>query len=277
MLLNSFRAGSPFPFRGRAFFLFLFFFLSPEWFSPPGGHLHRPESLFVRVDARRSFVGSNGGRSDGMSHHHQYEYREHAFVGYTEKTGEAREGLMVDERNVLVLKDVRFGGGDDVGGNRRRIRIRLLERKSPKIVDAFKEFGRNGVLGTFYRSEAVPEVGAIDNYGGPGPPYALIQATQNGRMNGGRMPREFAPMVERGYVCLIGEGPDWFIAIGSHHEWGHGHSVWGIVEDDESLEVADAITRLPIRHEKWGQTNVTVLLEKVSFQYGIEEVGYKRI
>ena len=71
----------------------------------------------------------------------------------------AREGLMVDERNVLVLKDVRFGGGDDVGGrNRRRIRIRLLERKSPKIVDAFKEFGRNGVLGTFYRSEAVPEV-----------------------------------------------------------------------------------------------------------------------
>jgi len=189
----------------------------------------------------------------------------------------AREGLMVDERHVLVLKDVRFGGGDDVGGNRRRIRIRLLERKSPKIVDAFKEFGRNGVLGTFYRSEAVPEVGAIDNYGGPGPPYALIQATQNGRMNGGRMPREFAPMVERGYVCLIGEGPDWFIAIGSHHEWGHGHSVWGIVEDDESLEVADAITRLPIRHEKWGQTNVTVLLEKVSFQYGIEEVGYKRI
>ena len=64
----------------------------------------------------------------------------------------AREGLMVDERNVLVLKDVRFGGGDDegVGRNRRRIRIRLLERKSPKIVDAFKEFGRNGVfLGTF--------------------------------------------------------------------------------------------------------------------------------
>jgi hypothetical protein len=41
--------------------------------------------------------------------------------------------------------------------------------------------------------------------------------------------------------------------------------------------VADAITRLPIRHERWGQTNVTVLLEKVSFQYGIEEVGYKRI
>ena len=91
MLRISFRAGSPFPFRGRAFFLFLFFFLSPGWFSPPGGHLHHPESLFVRVDARGSFVGSNGGRSDGTSHHHQYEYREHAFVGYTEKTKKTKK------------------------------------------------------------------------------------------------------------------------------------------------------------------------------------------
>ena len=188
------------------------------------------------------------------------------------------EDLMRGERYVLVLKDVRFGGG---GGDetekkkysRRQIRVRLLERKSPRIVEAFKEFGKTGVTGTFYRSEAVPEVGAIDNYGGPGPPYALIQATQTRSGKMGRMPREFAPLVERGYACLIGEGPDWFIAIGPHYEWGHAHSVWGIVENDESLEVADAITRLPIRRETWGQTNVTVLVEKVSFRYGIEEVS----
>jgi hypothetical protein len=97
MLRMSFRAGFPFPFpfRGRAFFLFLlFFFLSPlGWFSPPlGGRLHHPEeSLFVRVDARGSFIGSNGGSSDGMRHHHQYEYREHAFVGYTEKTKKTKK------------------------------------------------------------------------------------------------------------------------------------------------------------------------------------------
>jgi hypothetical protein len=179
--------------------------------------------------------------------------------------------MMAGERYVLVLKDVRFGANDERRRNR-AIRIRLLEKRSPKIVGAFKEFGRNSVSGAFYRSEAVPEVGAIDNYGGPGPPYALIQASQTGRMSVGRMPREFAPLVERGFACLIGEGPDWFIAIDKHHEWGHGHSVWGIVEDDESLEVADEITRLPIRNERWGQTNVTVLVEKVSFQFGIEEV-----
>tara|TARA_B100000475_G_scaffold51196_1_gene35043 strand:- start:111 stop:659 length:549 start_codon:yes stop_codon:yes gene_type:complete len=85
----------PFPFRGSAFFLFLLVFLSPlGWFSRPGGQnlYHPKESLFVRVvDARGSFVGSNGGSSDGTSHHHQYEYREHAFVGYTEKTKKTKK------------------------------------------------------------------------------------------------------------------------------------------------------------------------------------------
>ena len=96
MLRMRFRVSGfpfPFPFRGRAFFLFLFVFLSPGWFSPkPGGQsLHRPKSLFVRVDARGSFIGSNGGSSDGTRHHHQYEYREHAFVGYTEKTKKTKK------------------------------------------------------------------------------------------------------------------------------------------------------------------------------------------
>ena len=98
MLRMRFRVSGfpfPFPFRfGSAFFfLFLFVFLSPGWFSPkPGGQsLHRPKSLFVRVDARGSFIGSNGGSSDGTRHHHQYEYREHAFVGYTEKTKKTKK------------------------------------------------------------------------------------------------------------------------------------------------------------------------------------------
>jgi hypothetical protein len=98
MLRTRFRVSGfpfPFPFRfGSAFFfLFLVVFLSPGWFSPkPGGQsLHRPKSLFVRVDARGSFIGSNGESSDGTRHHHQYEYREHAFVGYTEKTKKTKK------------------------------------------------------------------------------------------------------------------------------------------------------------------------------------------
>ena len=51
-----------------------------------------------------------------------------------------------------MLKDVRFGGGDGDETEkygRRQIRVRLLERKSPRIVEAFKEFGKTGVSGTF--------------------------------------------------------------------------------------------------------------------------------
>lgn len=82
MLRNSFHAGSPFPFRA-AFFIFLFF-LSSEWFLPPGS------PSLVCVDARRSFVDGGGGSSNGENHHH-YEYREHAFVGYTEKTKKTKK------------------------------------------------------------------------------------------------------------------------------------------------------------------------------------------
>ena len=47
----------------------------------------------------------------------------------------------------------------------------------------------------------------------------------------GKLPKEGTPVVKRGMVCLIGEGPDFFIAVGDHAEWGHAHTVWGEVHD----------------------------------------------
>jgi hypothetical protein len=35
--------------------------------------------------------------------------------------------------------------------------------------------------------------------------------------------------VERGYAALIGAGPDFFIAVKHHHEWGTAHTIWGEV------------------------------------------------
>ena len=32
-----------------------------------------------------------------------------------------------------------------------------------------------------------------------------------------QLEKEGAPLVERGMVCLIGGGPDFFIALGPHH------------------------------------------------------------
>lgn len=117
----------------------------------------------------------------------------------------------------------------------------------------------------FYRSEKVPPEGAIDQFGGPGPPYALLQGHMPGLP---KLAREFAPIVERGMVCLIGEGPAFFIAVGPHPEWGNGHTVWGQVEDMSTVDFI--VDTLPVKHEEWGGTKVTVLEEHVEFALEIQ-------
>lgn len=57
---------------------------------------------------------------------------------------------------------------------------RLRGDLSPKTVAQVKKVAAEGCAGSrgFYRSEAVPAEGAIDNFGGPGPPYALLQVSR---------------------------------------------------------------------------------------------------
>ena len=144
------------------------------------------------------------------------------------------------------------------------IRVRLRKDASPIVAEAFSSFAsKPGASGSFYRSEAVPEPGAIDNFGGPGPPYALVQGRLDGTQRSD-LPRESAPKVRRGHACLIGGGPDFFIAVGDHPEWGNGHTVWGEVDLDEMAAV-DAITRMKVRKETWGETHVTVLVDPLRF------------
>ena len=56
-----------------------------------------------------------------------------------------------------------------------------------------------------YRSEALPKPGAVDNYGGPGPPYALIQGSFQSTVFTS-VSKEKAPLAKRGDACLIGTG-----------------------------------------------------------------------
>ena len=192
--------------------------------------------------------------------------------------GDDRNELLKEEAESLGKKTLVLtmtsAGSKDVGGDilkNREIRIRLLGRRSPKIVKEFVLMANENTRGHFYRSEKVPKNGAIDNFGGPGPPYALIQARTEGKQVARIVGKEFAPLVERGFLCLIGEGPDFFIAIGAHHEWGFAHSVFGVVLDEESLKVADAITNLPVKEEVWGQTHVTSLVNKLEFAMTLVE------
>lgn len=76
------------------------------------------------------------------------------------------------------------------------------------------------------------------------------------------MRREGTPEVRRGDVCLIGEGPDFFVALADHPEWGNGHIVWGHVAD---MTVPDAIAKLPVKSETWGTTPVTPLVDPLPF------------
>eukprot|EP00192_Tetraselmis_astigmatica_P021899 CAMPEP_0117695622 /NCGR_PEP_ID=MMETSP0804-20121206/28237_1 /TAXON_ID=1074897 /ORGANISM="Tetraselmis astigmatica, Strain CCMP880" /LENGTH=264 /DNA_ID=CAMNT_0005509705 /DNA_START=241 /DNA_END=1035 /DNA_ORIENTATION=- len=111
-----------------------------------------------------------------------------------------------------------------------------------------------------YRSEKVPPPGVSDNFGGPGPPYALLQ----GRIPGLKpLNQEATPLVERGMVCLIGSGPDFFIAVGPHHEWGQAHTVWGEVVDMSTVDLI--VETLPTKQQVWGQTHVAVLEPPLPF------------
>ena len=99
--------------------------------------------------------------------------------------------------------------------------------------------------------------------------YALVQGRLSGPGVRSDLPREGSPMVERGSVALIGSGPDFFIAVKHHHEWGTAHTVWGEVLE-EDMGPVDAITKLPVKEEVWGQTHVTVLTEALPFRMTYE-------
>lgn len=119
-----------------------------------------------------------------------------------------------------------------------------------------------------YRAEAVPQPGAVDNFGGPGPPYALVQGSFASPLFA-PVEKEQSPLVERGDACLIGTGPDFFVAVAAHREWGHGHTVWGRVMDDASQAVVDAISTRPVKEEVWGQTHVTTLVTPLPFTLAV--------
>lgn len=65
-----------------------------------------------------------------------------------------------------------------------------------------------------------------------------------------------------------GSGPDFFIAVGPHAEWGNGHTVWGRVVG--SMAAVDAIAALPVQEETWGQTHVTTLLDPLPFTISLK-------
>jgi hypothetical protein len=153
------------------------------------------------------------------------------------------------------------------------IRVQLRPALAPKTVAYIRSLASPGGPACsacrFYRAEALPAPGAVDNFGGPGPPYALIQGSL---ASPGFAPidKEAAPLVQRGDACFIGSGPDFFIAVGPHPEWGTGHTVWGRVEPGGMATVDEIGLRQPKKEETWGETHVTVLVTPLPFTLRLE-------
>ena len=58
-------------------------------------------------------------------------------------------------------------------------------------------------------------------------------------------------MVRRGSVARIQDGPDFFVALADHQEWGHSFTVWGELVGEAGMRTLEAIARLPY-HEQTG-------------------------
>ena len=59
-------------------------------------------------------------------------------------------------------------------------------------------------------------------------------------------------------------GPDFFIALASHPEWGNGHTVWGEVLEQD-MTVVDQIMVRPLKVSNWGVINATELVTPMPF------------
>ncbi|KAL4199662.1 hypothetical protein AMTRI_Chr03g52320 [Amborella trichopoda] len=105
-----------------------------------------------------------------------------------------------------------------------------------------------------------------------GPPFALIQGTleaQGVTFKG--IPAEACPSIRRGSVAWIGSGPDFFISLANHEEWGSVYTVFGSVLP-EDMEIAEKIAQLPTTSDVWKNIQVSVLENPISLKLKKYEV-----
>jgi cyclophilin family peptidyl-prolyl cis-trans isomerase len=167
------------------------------------------------------------------------------------------------------------------------VRVRLFADSAPLAADFFRAVVRAAPACAncrFYRAEPVPAVwgstDAPDTWKGGrwGPPYALMQGNflpSKPDVPGGaalppKPPAETSqrarPMIRRGMLAWAGGGggPDGFIALAQHPEWGHGHTVFGEVVA-EDMDIVDRLMERPIRSEDWGAITASVFVEPLTF------------
>lgn len=168
-------------------------------------------------------------------------------------------------------------------------RVRLFADAAPLAAEFIRRVAgvAPGCSGCrWYRAEPVPvNWGSLDapdswNGGRWGPPYALLQGSfmpartddPGGAPLPGAPPAETGkrarPLIRRGMIAWAGGGggPDGFIALADHPEWGHGHTVWGEVVSTDMSVVDRIMQERPIRVENWGSINASVFATPLPFR-----------
>ena len=74
-------------------------------------------------------------------------------------------------------------------------------------------------------------------------------------------------MIARGMCAWAagGGGPEFFIALAEHPEWGNGHTVFAEVLPAD-MAIVDGIMRRPLRVSNWGSINATELVSPLPFR-----------
>ncbi|GLI59779.1 hypothetical protein VaNZ11_001742 [Volvox africanus] len=112
----------------------------------------------------------------------------------------------------------------------------------------------------FYRNEDVPKDGSS------GPPYGLLQGSLAGLL---KVPEKEGGDIamRRGHVAMIPGTREFFINVMDHESWGASMTVWGSLADTLSMDVVEAMLRLPykdVKHPTYG-TVMRMLTEQVPF------------
>ncbi|XP_024385337.1 uncharacterized protein [Physcomitrium patens] len=153
------------------------------------------------------------------------------------------------------------------------IHLELLPECSPKsvlhVLELVKLTHCTGCR--FYRAEGRGKLWDSNGYHNPkmsstGPPYAVVQGTleaQHVAFKG--IPKEYTPVIRRGMVGWVGEGPEFFISLADHFEWPRKHTVFATVAENH-IYLLESLAELQTNATTWEGVSVQVLVQPINLR-----------
>lgn len=139
------------------------------------------------------------------------------------------------------------------------IRIRLMPDWSETSVEYVRLLAANSLCSSeckLYRAE----------------PGFLLQGVIRGFLPSNKVTKEGPKVMERGEIGWAGGsfGPDFFIYIGSQPatHFGKSHTVWGVVDGEDSMAVVEKIVHLPAKSDVPGGMHMLVDRMPIDVQPG---------